>query len=201
MSKKHRVIIVPGLGDDEDKIVWLTNHWRKHGLEPIVYTIGWLDDEKEFQPKLSVLVEMIDQFTKDGDKVSLVGCSAGGSAVLNAFFERKNVVHKVITICGRLRHGNQKGFRSFETRTASSPSFAKSVQLFESREDVLSDNDRQKIMTVRALFGDELVPADTTILRGAYNTVVPTPEHVLSIGMALTLFSRPLITFLTKATT
>lgn len=99
---------------------------------------------------------------------------------------------------GRLRSGNQRVFRSFETRTASSPSFAKSVQLFESREELLSDNDRQKIMTVRALFGDELVPADTTILRGAYNTVVPTPEHVLSIGMALTLFSRPLITFLTK---
>jgi len=53
-------------------------------------------------------------------------------------------------------------------------------------------------MTVRALFGDELVPADTAILRGAHNIVVPTPEHVFSIAIALTLFSRPLITFLTK---
>ena len=197
MSKKHHVIIVPGLGDDADKLSWLTNHWRKHGLEPIVHSVGWHDEQK-FQPKLSVLVEMIDRYAQNGDKVSLVGCSAGGSAVLNAFFERKNVVHRVISVCGRLRSGNQKGFRSFEARTDSSPSFATSVQLFESREDSLSDNDRQKIMTVRALFGDELVPADTTILRGAYNTVVPTPEHVLSIAMALTLFSRPLITFLTK---
>lgn len=77
MGKEHHVIIVPGLGDDTDKLSWATRHWRKHDLEPIVYTIGWLDDEKEFQPKLSVLVEMINQLTKDGDKVSLVGCSAG----------------------------------------------------------------------------------------------------------------------------
>lgn len=198
MSKEHHVIIVPGLGDDAAKLSWATNHWRKYGLVPIVYTIGWKDKGENFEPKLNTLLEMIDQYAKDGDRVSLVGCSAGGSAVLNAFFERKNVVHRVISVCGRLTRGGQQGFRSFETRTASSPSFAKSVQLFESREELFSDNDRQKIMTVRALFGDELVPADTTILRGAYNTVVPTPEHVLSIGMALTLFSRPLITFLTK---
>jgi len=198
MSKEHRVIIVPGLGDDADKLSWLTNHWRRYGLEPVVHSIGWFDNEKEFQSKLQTLVEMIDTYAQNGDKVSLVGCSAAGSAVLNAFFERKNVVHKVISVCGRLRSGNQKGFRSFETRTASNPSFARSVQLFESREDLLSDQDRKKVMTVRALFGDELVPADTAVLHGAYNTVVPTPEHVFSIGMALTLFSGPLITFLTK---
>ncbi|EKD67425.1 MAG: hypothetical protein ACD_48C00415G0001, partial [uncultured bacterium] len=82
--------------------------------------------------------------------------------------------------------------------TKVSQSFAQSVQLFESREHVLSNKDRQNIMTVHALFGDELVPADTTTLRGAYNTVVPTLEHVFSIAMSLTLFSRPLITFLKK---
>jgi hypothetical protein len=51
-------------------------------------------------------------------------------------------------------------------------------------------------MTVRAMFGDELVPADTSILKGAFNTQVPTAEHMLSIGMALTVFSKPIILFL-----
>lgn len=51
-------------------------------------------------------------------------------------------------------------------------------------------------MTVRAMFGDELVPPETTIVQGANNTVVPTPEHMLSIGAALTVFSHPLIAFL-----
>lgn len=156
-------------------------------MEGRIFNLNW-----------GALLKMIDQYVEDGDKVSLVGCSAGGSAALNAFFERRNTVHRVINVCGRLRTGEQRGFRSYEARTASSLPFAQSVKLFESREDLLSAKDREKVMTVRALFGDELVPADTTILRGAYNTVIPTPEHVFSIAMALTIFSKPLITFLTQ---
>ncbi|MBI5123046.1 hypothetical protein HZA75_04270 [Candidatus Roizmanbacteria bacterium] len=158
-------------------MTWATNHWRRHGLEPIIHSVGWHNEIKELQPKLQTLVRMIDQYATDEDRVSLVGCSAGGSMALNAFFERKHMVHRVINVCGRLRIGSQSGFRSFDARTASSPPFAESVKLFERRESLLSNQDRQKVMTVRALFGDELVPADTTILRGAYNTVIPTPRH------------------------
>lgn len=195
MFNKHRVIIIPGLGDDVMKMSLTTNHWRQHGLDPVIHAIGW-SDGKEFRQKLQALVKMIDQYAKNGNRVSLVGCSAGASAVLNAFIDRKKIIHRVITVCGRLKSGSQQGFRSFPVRTATSPSFAQSIHLFEGREGVLSDQDRKKIMTVRALFGDELVPADTAIVRGAYNIVVPTPEHVFSIAMSLTLFSRPLITFL-----
>ncbi len=199
MSKKeHSVIIVPGLGDETKKLEWATNYWQRYSLEPIVHSVGWRDGETEFQPKLQGLVDLIDELADKGDKVSLVGTSAGGSAVCNAFIERRNTVHRVINVCGRLRAGTQKGFRSFEVRSATSPAFAQSIKLFESRETTLTDDDRRKIMTVRAMFGDELVPGDTTILRGAYNTRIPTPEHVFSIGMALTLFSKPLIVFLKK---
>lgn len=198
MIKEHHTIFIPGLGDEVNKMIWATNHWRRFGLDPIVHSVGWHDGEKYFQPKLKILVDMIDKYADGGNSVSLVGCSAGGSAALNAFFERREVVYRVINVCGRLRTGPQNGFRSFGARTASSPPFAESVKLFESNENLLTNQDRQKIMTVRALFGDELVPADTTILQGAYNTVVPIPEHVLSIAMALTIFAKPLITFLTK---
>lgn len=197
MSEKHRVIIIPGLGDDVNKMSWVIPLWRRHGLEPMIHSIGW-HDGKKFRPKLQILVERIDQFSKDGERISLIGCSAGASAALNAFIQRRDIVHKVITVCGRLKSGNQQGFRSFAARTVTSPSFAQSIQLFESREDVLSDKDRKKIMTVRALFGDELVPADTAIVCGAYNAVIPTLEHTFSIAMAVTLFSRPLIAFLKK---
>lgn len=199
MSKEHSVIFIPGLGEEVGKMSWAVSHWRDSGLNPLVHSVGWHDSKTEFQPKLQRLVEMIDILKKEGNKVSLVGCSAGGSAVLNAFFERKNIVYRVINVCGRLRTGTQKGFRSFAKMTKSSPPFAKSIKLFESREKLLSETDRQKVMTVRALFGDELVPRDTSILSGAYNTTVPTPEHMFSISMALTIFSGPLITFLTKS--
>jgi hypothetical protein len=59
MSKEHKVIIIPGLGDEISKIQFATNHWRNHGLGPIFHSVGWQDDEKDFQPKLERLVKFI----------------------------------------------------------------------------------------------------------------------------------------------
>lgn len=198
MSKEHSVIVVPGLSDETKKLVRATNHWRNHGLEPIVHAVGWRNEETDFRPKLERLVSMIDDLTDKGDTVSLVGTSAGGSAVVNAFFERKEKIHKIVNVCGRLTVGPQTGFRSFEAKSATSPPFAESVRLSEKNISQLSARDKQKIMTVRAMFGDELVPPVTTIVEGAYNTRIPTIEHALSIRAALTVLSKPIIIFLKK---
>lgn len=131
--------------------------------------------------------------------MSLVGTSAGGTAVLNAFIKRKNKIHRIINICGRLRTGPEYGFRSFQTTTSTSRAFAQAVKLAEAEEHTLTKAERNRIMTVRARFGDEVVPPETTILEGAYNTSVLTPEHMLSIGAAITIFSKPLINFLNRS--
>ena len=165
-------------------------------MEPLIHSVSWRNDHQDFQIKLTRLLGVIDSIDTRHNKVSLVGCSAGGSAVLNAFYERKDVINKVINVCGRLRTGNLTGFRSFKSKTASSSAFAQSIKLFETRESLLSQEDKGKVMTVRALFGDELVPADTTNLDGAYNITVPTGEHLFSIAMAMTVFSKNLIKFL-----
>jgi hypothetical protein len=197
MIKKHSIIIIPGLGDKTKPVQFLIEHWKIYGLNPIIYSVGWRDGESQFLPKLYKLLSLIDKLKRNGDTVSLIGTSAGGSAVLNAFFERKNVIHKVINICGRLRTGPIKGFRSFKSKTSSSPTFAQSVILAESREPFLNLNDRKKIMTVRSMFGDELVPPETTNIDGAHNIRVPMIGHVMSIGAALTIFSKPIVEFLT----
>jgi hypothetical protein len=77
------------LGDEVKKISWAVGYWRRHGLEPLVHAVGWHDESQEFPPKLELLLEMIDQYASRGDRVSLVGCSAGGSAVLNAFLSEE----------------------------------------------------------------------------------------------------------------
>lgn len=197
MNNKHIIIIVPGLGDATDILKLLTKHWKKHGIHLIFYAIGWRDGE-EFQPKLDRLIELIDELTKKGDRVSLIGTSAGGSAVLCAFIKRKNKVHRIINICGRLRTGPEHGLRSFQKTTSTSRAFAQAVKLAEAQEHTLTKAERKRIMTVRARFGDELVPPETTVMEDAYNTSVPTPEHMLSIGAALTLFSRSSIRFLSS---
>ncbi|MCX6794225.1 MAG: hypothetical protein NTY06_03950, partial [Candidatus Gottesmanbacteria bacterium] len=108
----------------------------------------------------------------------------------------RDVIHRVVNICGRLRVSPTTGFRSFASRTKSSPAFAQSVKLFEKREGDLQAADKKRMMTVRAMFGDELVPSDTATVDGAYNIAIPTTEHVLTIAAALTVFSKPIIKFL-----
>lgn len=134
MPQDHKVIIIPGLGDNVGLTSWATKRWKRYSLESIVYPMEWNNAERQFQTKLNQLTALIDQYAAGGDKVSLVGCSAGASAALNAFFERQSAVNKAVSICGRLKTGNQQGFRSLETRAKFSPSFAESVKLFESRE-------------------------------------------------------------------
>src|SRR6185369_1356332 len=164
----HIVIIVPGLGDKTEPIKWATRHWNEYGLEPVVHSIGWRKGEKHFAPKLEKLFLLIDILTQEGNKVSLVGTSAGASAVLNAFLKRKSKIHKVVSVCGRLRKGEENGFRSFEKRSVSSVAFQESVLMFENNEQKLTKKDKKKIMTISAIF-DELVPAEKSFIKGATN--------------------------------
>jgi hypothetical protein len=193
---KHIVIIIPGLGDQVKQLKLITAHFRNHGFELIVHNIGWNDFDADFAPKLEELVNLIDTCTRSGNRVSLIGTSAGGSAVLNAFSQRKKEVYKVISVSGLLRPSEEKGWRSYEARTKSSKPFAQSVKLFASREKTLSGQDRKRIMTTYPLFGDELVAPDAAIMPGATNITIPSAEHVISIALTLTLFSKPIFEFL-----
>ena len=88
---------------------------------------------------------MIDEIVNNADRISLIGTSAGGSAAVNAFMERKSKIHRVINICGRLRVGPTTGFRSFDSKTKSSPAFTESVRLCERGIEQLPLPDRRKL--------------------------------------------------------
>ncbi len=195
MSKEHHVIIGPGMDGSTGGIQFLTRNWeKKFGFTAEILQITWKDTE-HFAPKLSRILEVVDNHIDDGSLVSLVGCSASGSAMLNAFLERRDSVHKVVNIDGFLRPGKAKGIRSFERRSASSIAFRESVLRFTELEPSLTDEDRKKILTVRPMFGDELVPPDTVVVQGALNRTVPTGEHILGIATAL-VKHEPVILFL-----
>lgn len=191
----HTVIIIPGLGDGVELMEFATRHWKWVGLDPLVYSVGWRDNEQSFTPKLTRLLELIDELHERGKTVSLVGTSAGGSAAINAFIERRDVIHRVINVCGRLRVGPTKGLWSFAAKTKSSPAFADSVMMCESHQKSLTDKDLQRVMTITPLF-DEIVPKETVGLSGANNIVFPSGEHVLSISLLMTLFSFWVTSFL-----
>jgi hypothetical protein len=195
MKKGHRVIIGPGLDGKTEGLRFITRKWEnKYRLTPTVIKITW-KDEGSFDSKLNEVLQLIDRFVAHGDSVSLVGCSASGSLMLNSFVKRKKVINKVINICGFLRIGNGKGTHSFEVRSRLSNAFRESVTNFEKVEPGLTEEDRKKILTVSSMFGDELVPVNTVTIKGAVNEKVPMIEHVASIATALTLYN-PVIAFL-----
>jgi hypothetical protein len=193
--EKHVAIIIPGLGELE-RFQLLTSHWRKYHIESVHHRVGW-HDSKHFEASLGKILARIDSCSNTGTKVSLIGCSAGGSAALNAFLERKNTVHKVISLCGWLRVGEHRKY--LERVKHISTSFVESVTLLDRRENELSSEDRTKIMTVRPIF-DELVASDVVILNGAQNIRLPVPGHTLAIICGLTIFSRKLINFIHAST-
>lgn len=53
------------------------------------------------------------------------------------------------------------------------------------------------MLTFRPLF-DELVPSSTVSVPGGTNVVLPTIEHILSISLAMTVFSKKIADFVLK---
>lgn len=190
-----KVIIIPGLGDQIKLTSFVTRDWKKYSIEPIIYSMDWRDGQG-YESKSNAFRKFIKELAKDGSKISIVGCSAGASMALNLLFENPDSIYKVVSVCGRLRQGNQTGFRSLKSRAKTSPAFAESVTLLESRQEYLNQEQRKRILTIRPLFGDELVPANTAVIDGGKNITIPTMEHSLSIYLALSIFSKPLINFL-----
>lgn len=194
IAQHHHVIILPGLSDRVSHIAWVTQWWRKEGLEPHVLRVGWHDESKDIRTNLDRIISYVDTFANTG-RLSIVGTSAGGSAALNILVEKPDRVERAVNICGRLRAGTHT-WRSLDRMSATSQSFKQSVLLCEQKQAMISQSLKHRIMTVSARFGDELVPQDTSTLAGAHNLTIPTIGHGLSIAMALTLFARPIIQFI-----
>ncbi len=181
--KEHRVIIIPGLGDNE----WVrqaTAGWeQRYGLTPYIHLAPWTKPRTEhiqntswanpvsepFDLKFDRLLYWVERFKKDSERISLVGLSAGGSMAVNAL-ARLEGVHRAVCVCARLRQGN---LRQFRRTSKASKAYAQSVQMMEKRvtgqrAKLLSDEQLSRILTLRAFY-DEIVPNDTAILPGAKN--------------------------------
>jgi hypothetical protein len=189
-SKKHYVIILPTLMDDAPAMRLFTGFWPLFGLTPVVLKFGWkeIKDDAGFTQNINKIISKVDRLAELGT-VSLLGCSAGGNIMINIFSQRKDIIHRVINVCGALRPG---GIGSkFDT-----PAYLKSLQYCEEAIARLSDEDKNKIMTIRPRFGDEFVKPEQVSIVGAKNISLPTFEHMLTIMMALTIFSKPIFNFL-----
>lgn len=198
MNKAHHLVYVPGLRDaaifNKPFRSLAKIAWEKQGCYPHIYLPCW-EEGLSFTPKLRGIIDLIDELTEKGYKVSLIGQSAGGSAVLNAFCERRDRVNGVINITGRLKSG--ENVRPTLGQAARfSPAFKESVLLFETKnEPTLTDQDRARIMTIRPWL-DETVPASTVAVRGSTNLIAPIVEHSIGGGLISIFYAHKFLSFL-----
>jgi pimeloyl-ACP methyl ester carboxylesterase len=167
--------------------------WRLYGYKGHEVVMGW-EDGKSFGAKLVRIIEKIDSLHTEGRKVFLVGVSAGGSAVLNAYAARKDSVSGVASVAGWLRDIPEVHETLVNTRSRS-PAFVESVTILEENNlPNFSEADRSKIITLRPL-ADAVVPPHIARLEGVRDVQIPIRGHLPACGLIPTVFSKRFFKF------
>lgn len=195
MPKSNHIIYLPGISDHrpwgQDKII---KFWRIFGVRAQFHTIGWADGE-DFGPKLERIGNLINKLTTGGSKVSLVGISAGASAALNAYTNNKDKISGVVYICGKIMNP-QEVEPSYYRKN---PAFKQSLIMSDANVAKLEDNDKQRMLNIRAKI-DNLVYAQDNAIPGVRTRVMPVYLHIPGIYTAITLYSPIITHFLKKKT-
>ncbi len=189
---KHYIIYVPGLGDNKPLGQSLAvKLWRIYGVKAECLPMRWSTGRK-FETKLATLLARIDELTEQGYEVSLVGSSAGGSAVINAFAARPNI-HAVVGVCGVMNTNVLVHPRYFRKN----PAFKGSMEELPKSLEKLNPEERHRIMSIRALW-DPIVIRRSTIVRGALHRPVLSIGHALTITLMITLRARTIIRYIKR---
>ena len=182
---KLHVIYIPGIGDDrtglQEKII---RTWRLWGVEPELWSMDWADD-RSWKSKFKLLLGRIDDLAAAGQKVALVGASAGGSAVINTYAARQDKISGIVCIAGKVNNPETIGQR-YRRRNRS---FVESADQCADSLKLLNEARRKRISSRYGIF-DELVPKKDSRIPGAHNRVVLSAGHGINIATQI-IFGAP----------
>lgn len=185
---KQYAVIIPGLGDHGERFKWLTSNWETdYQVIPIIHLAGWSKKGKSYQEIIADLHELIIHLKQGGNCVALLGASAGGSLAFNGLVSFPEEVTFAANLCGRLKVGEEGGFRSFQTRAKGVSSFAESVQRIETSIPELPAELKQRMLITKGLW-DELVPEETMTVQGIQAIRVPFIEHGINISLSVATY-------------
>lgn len=182
---------MPGLGDSRafgQKIAVKT--WLLYGVKPRTFQMKWASDTETYQSKEAALLTQVDLLMQQGHSVSLVGSSAGASAVLNAFVDRPTI-QGVVVICGKI----QRPEAVRDALYGQNPAFRESMSKLNITLKRLTDEQRSRIWSIRPIV-DFTVPVADMRIQGVRQGFIPTIGHAPSIGFAITLGAYNCLRFL-----
>lgn len=187
----HSVIFIPGLGDTSPngalqcQVIKL---WRVWGVRPYCFTMDW-SGQASFDTRFKSLLMLIDERLEAG-AVSLVGASAGATAVLNAYAARP-ACSGVVCIAGKIN----KPETLSGTYRQKQPLFWESAHRTPKALRALNSKQRQSILSIRA-YRDELIPASESTVSGAVNRQTKTVGHVITIAVQMVIGAPFFLRFL-----
>jgi len=194
MTKQLHLIYLPGIGDAPEGSYQAkaVRTWRWWGVDSEVYELNWRDDIT-WVVKFQKLLERIDQLTKEGKSVALVGISAGASAAINAYAARSDSLVGIVCIAGKINRPETIGSRYRQNN----PSFVTSAEAAPTALARISAKDRKRILSRYAIL-DTVVARSDSHIPGAHNRVVPSIGHVITIATQISLGAPSFIRFLKR---
>jgi len=189
----HHVIYIPGLGNGGLGCRLL--QWRRHDptLAFHVLKVDW-GDGGSFASKLDRVLNVIDTFTQTGEKVSLIGSSAGGTMAVNALMQRPDKVDKVITICSPLRTGG-RSHPLLERKDGGFPLVKAALARLDASGASLTPSQRKNILVFLPLY-DGVVPPLSMVLEGTTNKKFFGFAHFPSLIITLIFYPGTIFRFL-----
>lgn len=189
--KQHHVIYVPGILDDIYHAQSLTvKTWRLYGVHGHCHPIPWAGEQK-WEPKFKKLLDKIDRYKAAGHDVSLIGASAGASAVLNAYAERPDSIKSLIYICAKINAPETVSKKTYDEN----PAFKTSLELLQKNLKKLGPKDKAKMMSFYSP-ADNVVPYLATVIKGVEEKKLPPFRHGRAIMYSLSFGARDLMGFL-----
>lgn len=187
----HHIIYVPGIGDHKTYGQNIgIQIWRLFGLRPHYFPLGWSTKEG-FDAKLARLLKQIDRLFEQGHTVSLVGVSAGASAVLTAYNERPKIA-RVVCIVGKIQRPETIKSSTYRIN----PDFKESMQRVGNSIGHLQSRGQVKnILSLRPL-RDKSVPLEDMKITGATIRTVPAWSHASGVLMGVILGAPIIAKFL-----
>jgi hypothetical protein len=184
--KKHIVILIPGLGNFDPYLRFISQLCLKLRISLVIHNAEWKENEIPFQSKIDSLKQKAQFYRRKGAIVSLVGISAGGSLALIVMHELGDEINACIVYYARLKTSynilpmQQKILKRFPAHFNTVSHFEKHIAPF------MAQKEKKRIMTIRPVW-DDIVPVKTMTLIGAHNKKVWLLRHS-SLLLAIPLF-------------
>ena len=192
--KQHHVIYVPGIGDNIWHIQSMAiRTWRLYGVRGHFHAMPWAGQES-LKPKFKRLLNKIDKYASQGHKVSLVGASAGASAVLNAYVAQPDKINGVVLICPKINSPETVSKKTYREN----PAFKESLELLQINLPKLTTQDKATKIISYYSPADGSISYAGSVIPGVPERRLPAIRHGYAIAYALTFGAHNFIRFLKR---